>query len=184
MPPVHKDPSEMVLSFDVPPLQDGSTMVFQHHRYQLLGDTSSHCQLRNDKIRFSKKKWEFQGYGHLRFTTIGIRVKGMENTKYLQALHSHDCLIRRKDTKAHHVQYRGGLYYKRGDHQIKHAASKDKPQPMYKAQYIYIYIYAAGCLIEPPASTKMSRNLRKRSAKMIFGHPMPRRENCTPRGFN
>ena len=48
----------------------------------------------------------------------------------------------------------------------------------------YIYIYAAGCLIEPPTSTLFSRNLRKRSAKMSFCHPKPRRENCTPRGFN
>ena len=57
------------------------------------------------------------------------------------------------------------------------------------ARFLHIWSFAgvskaAGCLIEPPASTKMSRNLRKRSAKMIFGHPMPRRENCTPRGFN
>ena len=32
----------------------------------------------------------------------------------------------------------------------------------------YIYIYAAGCLIEPPLFTLCARNLRKRSAKMIF----------------
>ena len=34
--------------------------------------------------------------------------------------------------------------------------------------YVCIYIYAAGCLIEPPLFTLCARNLRKRSAKMIF----------------
>ena len=33
---------------------------------------------------------------------------------------------------------------------------------------VYIYIYADGCLIEPHLSTLCARNLRKRSAKMIF----------------
>ena len=47
-----------------------------------------------------------------------------------------------------------------------------------------LYIYAAGCLIEPPFSTLFSRNLRKRSAKMSFCHPKPCREKCAPRGFN
>ena len=49
---------------------------------------------------------------------------------------------------------------------------------------IYIYIYAAGCLIEPPFSTLFARNLRKRSAKMNFLIKKWPREKCTPGGFN
>ena len=65
--------------------------------------------------------------------------------------------------------------------------SAPRVPPLYRhavVAQILVVIYAAGCLIEPPASTKMSRNLRKRSAKMSFGHPTSRRENCTRRGFN
>ena len=37
-----------------------------------------------------------------------------------------------------------------------------------KKIYIYIYIYADGSLIEPHFSPLCARNMRKRSAKMIF----------------
>ena len=56
---------------------------------------------------------------------------------------------------------------------IPHPFTKRPVSPIYNHQQarsrsIYIYIYAAGCLIEPHFSTLCARNLRKRSAIVFF----------------
>ena len=40
--------------------------------------------------------------------------------------------------------------------------------PISSVVYIYIYIYAAGCLKKPQILTPFARNMRKRSAKCVF----------------
>ena len=51
---------------------------------------------------------------------------------------------------------------------IKNANLDQMITPQHAYIYIYIHIYAAGCLKEPQILTPCARNMRKRSAKCVF----------------